>query len=153
MASVREKSTVEAKELNIQPAEALPGLVDDIMVTGRPKKQFDAEIRRKIEEYALNNCHLDTIALALDISKTTLVRRFGTIIKKKRAEGRINLRANQTKLSKHNPAMAIFLGKNELNQVDKQEILQTTDKPKSLSADDIRELQGYAERVMKMRGN
>ena len=88
----------------------------------RPKKQFPADIIHKIEEYALNNCHIDTIALALDMSKTTLTRRFGSFIKQKRAEGRVNLRSNQVHLSKTQAAMAIFLGKNELDQVDKQVI-------------------------------
>ncbi len=93
----------------------------------RPKRVFTDEEVQKIEEYASNNCHLDTIAMALGIAKTTLVRRYGTIIEKKRAEGRIKLRQNQVDLSKNNPAMAIFLGKNELNQVDRQEIKQTGD--------------------------
>ena len=88
----------------------------------RPKRTFSAEEVQKIEEYALNNCHIDTIALALNIAKNTLIRRYGTFIKKKRAEGRVRLRGYQVDLAENNPAMAIFLGKNELNQTDKQVI-------------------------------
>lgn len=90
----------------------------------RPKRQFSDEIIQEIETMALNNCHFDTIAIALEIPLTSLKRRFGRFIRQKRAEGRVKLRANQVKLSVNHPAMAIFLGKNELNQVDKQ-IIQT----------------------------
>ena len=89
----------------------------------RPKRQFTDEEKQKIDTMASNNCHMDTIALALEIPLTTLVRRFGRIIKRKRAQGRIELRAKQVKLADNHPAMAIFLGKNELGQVDKQTIV------------------------------
>lgn len=92
----------------------------------RPKREFTDEETQKIEEYALNNCHFETIALALEIPVNTLKRRFGRFIKQKRAEGRIRLRGYQTDLAKNNPAMAIFLGKNELGQTDKQLIEQRT---------------------------
>ncbi|KKK68417.1 hypothetical protein LCGC14_2944240, partial [marine sediment metagenome] len=54
------------------------------------------------------------------------------------------LRQTQVKLSKTQAAMAIFLGKNELNQTDKQEI---TDKPIDsipLTVDEIKELKRLA---------
>ena len=88
----------------------------------RPKKKFTDEMMREIEQMATDNCHVDTIAMALGIAKQTLVRRFGTFITQKRAKGRTDLRRTQRKLANSNPAMAIFLGKNELNQSDKQEI-------------------------------
>ena len=90
----------------------------------RPKRVFTNEEVQQIDIMASNNCHMDTIALALEIPLTTLVRRFGRIIKQKRAQGRIELRAKQVKLANNHPAMAIFLGKNELGQVDKQ-IIET----------------------------
>jgi hypothetical protein len=95
-------------------------------MAGRPKRQFSVEEKQLIEEYALDNCHIDTISLALGIAKNTLIRHYGTFIKKKRAEGRVRLRGYQTKLAKSNPAMAIFLGKNELDQTDKQIIVDET---------------------------
>lgn len=49
----------------------------------RPKRVFSANEKELIEEYALNNCHIDTIALALNIAKNTLIRHYGTFIKQK----------------------------------------------------------------------
>ena len=88
---------------------------------GRPRRVFTEEEQRRIRQLALNNCHVDTIAMALGIPKQTLVRVYGTFITQKRAEGRAELRENQRKLAKTNPAMAIFLGKNELEQTDKRD--------------------------------
>lgn len=96
-----------------------------INVGGRPKREFTDEEVAKIYDAALNNCHLDTIALALDIPKSTLDRRFGTKIRQLRAKGRMKLRSNQVRLSRLSSDMAKFLGKNELGQVDKQEIKTT----------------------------
>lgn len=91
-------------------------------MAGRPKRVFTNELKALIEQMALDNCHIDTIGLALDIPKNTLIRHFGTFIRQKRAEGRTRLRLYQVKMSKTNPAMAIFLGKNELEQEDKKTI-------------------------------
>jgi len=89
----------------------------------RPKRVFTDEIMQRIEECALNGCQNKTIANILDIPNTTLIRRFSKLLEKKRSERRNILRSNQTKMSKTQPAMAIFLGKNELGQVDKQVIV------------------------------
>lgn len=91
-------------------------------MAGRPKRQFTDEQRAQINQMALDNCHFETIAMALEIPVNTLKRHFGRFIRQKRAEGRTILRRNQVKMSKTIPAMAIFLGKNELEQSDKQEI-------------------------------
>jgi len=116
----------------------------------RPKRVFTDEEVARIYEAALNNCHLDTIALALEIPKTTLVRRFGTIIKQKRAEGRMKLRANQVKLSRHNAQMAKFLGINELEQVDKQEIKLPGTKNSQLT-DEERPAYEEAAKILRLR--
>ncbi len=86
----------------------------------RPKRIFTEEEKQRIEEYALENSHIDTIALGLGIAKNTLIRRYGTFIKRKRAEGRLALKHNQYKQAINNPTMAIWLGKQDLGQVDKQ---------------------------------
>lgn len=99
---------------------------------GRPKRQFTDEIVQRMEEMALNGCQNTTIAIALDVPKSTLVRRFGPKLRKKRCERKDLLRTNQTKLAKTFPAMAIFLGKNELGQVDKQ-VLATEPQQRELS--------------------
>ena len=92
------------------------------MPAGRPKKQFNPEQMRQIEQMAFDNCHTRTIAEAIGESQDTIKRHFASLLKKKRAEGRAALRRSQRKLAATNPAMAIFLGKNELGQADKQEV-------------------------------
>ncbi|HDY88651.1 MAG TPA: hypothetical protein ENH82_11155 [bacterium] len=91
----------------------------------RPKRQFTDEDEQQMYDYALSGCQNGTIAKLMCIAETTLTRRFGAVLKEKRAERKYNLRKNQTDQSVHNPAMAIFLGKNELGQVDKQVITTT----------------------------
>lgn len=89
---------------------------------GRPRREFTTEEIAKIEQMALDNCHLDTIAMALSIPKQTLVDNYRTFIEQKRAFGRTGLRRIQHKQAVTNPVMAIFLGKNELDQSDKKEV-------------------------------
>jgi len=86
----------------------------------RPKRQFTDEEIQKIEQYARNNCYDRTISTALDIPINTLKRRFGTKIRRWRAQGKVELHQYQRELAKTNATMAIFLGKNELGQTDKQ---------------------------------
>jgi len=93
----------------------------------RPKREFTNKDEQQMFDYALSGCQNGTIARLMCISLTTLIRRYGSLLSEKRAERKFILRDNQTKLSKHNPAMAIFLGKNELNQVDKQVIMTKTE--------------------------
>lgn len=96
----------------------------------RPKRVFTDEDEQKMFDYALAGCQNGTIATLMCIPLTTLIRRFGSLLREKRAERKFNIRNNQTNLSEHNPAMAIFLGKNELEQVDKVEVLTETKVPK-----------------------
>lgn len=89
----------------------------------RPKRVFTDKDEQQMFDYALAGCQNGTIARLMCISLTTLIRRYGSLLSEKRAERKFNLRENQTKLAKTFPAMAIFLGKNELGQVDKQTIV------------------------------
>ncbi len=91
----------------------------------RPLRKFSEEQLQSIEQMALDNCHVDTIAMALDIPKQTLVRRFGTYITQKRAEGRTLLRRAQREkaLIGKDTGMLCFLGKNELGQTDKKGVV------------------------------
>ncbi len=102
-------------------------------MAGRPKSSFSDEQVQEMSEHALAGCQNNTISTLMDIPKSTLIRHFGKLLTKKRAERKSNLRCIQTLLAASNPAMAIFLGKNELEQVDKQEIrTEAVDsKPKS----------------------
>lgn len=85
-------------------------------------KFTDKQIQH-ITSLALDGCQNNTIANITGIALTTLKRRFSKLLTKKRCERKHNLRHNQTELAKTNPTMAIFLGKNELNQQDKQVIV------------------------------
>ena len=89
--------------------------------TGRPKRKFTDEQVALMEKYALAGCQNNTIATLMDIPIETLVRRFGKLLTKKRCERKYNLRVAQNALCLTHPGMAIFLGKNELGQKDKQE--------------------------------
>ena len=89
-------------------------------MVGRPKRTFTEQEKTRIEQMALNNCNTETIANALNIPVNTLKRHFGRLLKTKRAEHRVNLRKYQMDLAKQNSQMATFLGKNVLDQTDKQ---------------------------------
>ena len=114
----------------------------------RPKRQFTDEIVQRMEEMALNGCQNTTIAIALDVPKSTLVRRFGPRLRKKRCERKDLLRTNQTRLAKTFPAMAIFLGKNELGQVDKQVIV---DEIKQRELDEAQKAEAREIAIIRLR--
>lgn len=92
-------------------------------MAGRPERKFSDEQVQQITQMALDNCHFDTIALALNIPVSTLKRHYERVIKQKRAEGRTILRRSQHEkaIIGKDTAMLCFLGKNELGQSDKQE--------------------------------
>ena len=108
--------------------------------------RFTDEQKQEIERLALNGCQNNTIANITGIALTTLKRRFGKLMTKKRCERKFNLRENQTRLAKAFPAMAIFLGKNELGQVDKQVI---TDESKQKELNEAQKAE--ARRIASIR--
>ena len=110
----------------------------------RPKRQFTTEEEQLIEEHARNNCYDRTISTALGIPIMTLKRRFGTKIRRWRAQGKVELRQCQRELAKTNAQMAQFLGKNELNQVDKQVINDERQKLPELSEEQLKALTDLA---------
>lgn len=79
-------------------------------------------------------CTKEEIAGVFECSEDTIERwckrtyhmNFADVFKKECAHGKISLRRNQFKLSEKNAAMAIFLGKNYLNQKDAVECEDTT---------------------------
>ena len=89
----------------------------------RPKRVFTDEEQAIIANYALDGGKNNTIASALSIPVNTLTNRFSGLLKEYRAYRKLKLARNQTRQSVTSPQMAIFLGKNELGQVDKQEIV------------------------------
>lgn len=77
----------------------------------------------EVIKYALAGCYDKTIARLTGIPETTLKRRCGVLISKKRAERKYNIREAQDKAVKAGvPAVLIFLGKNELGQTDRQDL-------------------------------
>lgn len=84
------------------------------------KREID---EKEVAKYALAGCYDKTIARLTGIPETTLKRRCGDLISKKRAERKYNLRlAQNNAASSGNPALLIFLGKNELDQKDRKDI-------------------------------
>jgi hypothetical protein len=89
---------------------------------GKPKRVFTPAQIKKMNTLALNGCQNNTIASIMDIPLQTLVDNFRGVLTKKRAERKNTLRKHQMKAAKNgNPALLIFLGKNELGQKDKRE--------------------------------
>ena len=92
-------------------------------MAGKPKIMWTDEQIKQIEQMALDNCHVETIARTLGTTDETIKAHFSPLIKQKRAEGRALLRRSQRDkavISK-DTGMLCFLGKNELEQTDKQE--------------------------------
>jgi len=88
---------------------------------GRPKIIIDYGLVKRLGSIMATQVEIASI---LDVSVRTLQRdeEFCRMYKKGLENGKISLRQKQYKLAETNAAMAIFLGKNYLNQKDKQDI-------------------------------
>lgn len=93
----------------------------------RPRKEIN---QKQFESLCAIQCTEEEIAAVLDVNTDTLEkwvkktyngRRFSEVFNEKRAGGKASLRRNQWKLSETNPTMAIWLGKQYLDQTDKRE--------------------------------
>ena len=99
---------------------------------GRPKVKMDWS---KFEVGCSLLATQDELCGILNVSPDTLSRRvkekygvtFAEYIKKSGSLTKVSLRRNQFNMSKTNVAMAIFLGKNYLGQMDKQEFFGLED--------------------------
>ena len=93
---------------------------------GRKRIEIDYE---EFEKLCSIQCTLDEVAEWFKVSPDTIERRikefyginFADAFKKYSSKGKISLRRNQFALSRTNAAMAIWLGKQYLNQKDKFE--------------------------------
>lgn len=86
----------------------------------RPRKVIDPEMVRQL---AMIQCSLDEMAAVLKCERTTLHRRFATVIEKGREEGKSSLKRSQYKLAMAgNATMLIWLGKQHLGQTDKSTV-------------------------------
>jgi hypothetical protein len=92
----------------------------------RPRKNIDMAQFKKLCELS---CTLTEIAGFFEVSEDTIERwclremkeSFAECFKRHNARGKISLRRYQFKMAEHNPAMAIWLGKQYLGQTEKIE--------------------------------
>lgn len=111
---------------------------------GRPQKEID---QTQFEKLCGMMCTLVDIAGFFNCSEDTIERwckrtyneTFAETFKKHSAMGKISLRRYQFELAKKSAAMAIFLGKNYLGQVDSQQIEAKSDGQLADLIDGLRE--------------
>lgn len=104
------------------------------MGRGRPKIVIDEKLFKKLcglfctkEEIAgVFECSEDTIERWC---KSTYRMNFAEVYKKESAMGKMSLRRNQFKLSEKSAAMAIWLGKQYLGQVENPDMSDPNDDP------------------------
>ena len=91
------------------------------MPAGRPKKEIDYDT---VEKLAHIFCTQEEIATFLDLSASKLQHdeKFLQVFKKGREGAKMSLRRIQFKLAEKNAGMAIFLGKNYLDQKDNRDL-------------------------------
>ena len=77
---------------------------------------------KRMDRMAKDQCKHRTIAEALGVGREALRTHYLPRLLKKGAEGREELQADQRRMQKKQPSVAIFRGKNYLGQTDKQEI-------------------------------
>jgi AraC-like DNA-binding protein len=87
--------------------------------TGRPRAKVDAA---QVEELASIFCSLAEIAAVVNCSVSTIQRRFAQAVEKGRERGKESLKRAQWKkaVTDGNPTMLIWLGKQHLDQKDRQ---------------------------------
>lgn len=98
----------------------------DHLVTGRKEKEIDVNIIKKLAQI---NCTNIEIAAVLEISVSTLTRRFNDLIKTSREIGKSSLRRVMWKkaINDENVTMLIWLSKNLLNYSDKHVVESVSD--------------------------
>lgn len=85
---------------------------------GRPKKEIDED---RVAEMAYDGASNREIAAILGVTEDTIRKRFPAILTKQRARRRLDLRiAQRAAAINGNAALLIWLGKQELGQVDRQ---------------------------------
>ena len=95
---------------------------------GRPKIEINWEV---FDTYCALQCTLREIAHVLGCSEDTIERRvreqkgmsFAEYFNRKRVVGLMSLRRYGFEMAKKHPAVWIFMAKNWLNMVDKQEVI------------------------------
>jgi len=91
----------------------------------RPVKKLTKYQLKRMGELALAGCKNNTIASIMGLDKNLIPQRadLKALVTKKRAERMYRLRKAQNEsVEKGNPALLIFLGKNELGQTDNKNL-------------------------------
>lgn len=110
------------------------------MVAGRPKKEIDQKI---FENLCALQCTEVEICSCFDVSdktlngwcKRTYGKNFSEVFRRKREKGKISLRRTQFKLAEKSATMALWLGKQYLNQRDNVDV--TVSDAKGIALDEL----------------
>lgn len=114
---------------------------------GRPLADID---KKKFEKLCGLQCTLLEIADFFGVNKDTINafckreydgKTFSEVFAQKRATGRISLRRSQFKLAEKNATMAIWLGKQYLDQKDRIEVDETF----KISEEDIKSIEAMMD--------
>jgi len=89
---------------------------------GRPPIEYTPEQIAQIEQMAETQCKDATIAEALGLDVKTFQKHNSKFTRQKRAQGKATIYANQYRMAQNQPVMAIWLGKQHLEQADKAEL-------------------------------
>lgn len=110
------------------------------MMAGRPKKEIDQKI---FENLCALQCTEVEICSCFDVSdktlngwcKRTYGKNFSEVFRQKREKGKISLRRTQFKLAEKSATMALWLGKQYLNQRDNVDV--TVSDAKGIALDEL----------------
>lgn len=109
-------------------------------MAGRPKKEIDQKI---FENLCALQCTEVEICSCFDVSDKTLNgwckrvygKNFSEVFRQKREKGKISLRRTQFKLAEKSATMALWLGKQYLNQRDNVDV--TVSDAKGIALDEL----------------
>lgn len=89
---------------------------------GRPPNIYTNDQLEFIDKMALVQARDYTIAEAMGMEAKEFSRHFAKRTRQKRAEGKLAIHENQYEMAKKQPVMAIWLGKQHLEQSDKAQV-------------------------------
>lgn len=113
---------------------------------GRPKKQIDPEVLKKL---CAIHCSWDEISDIMQVDRRTLERRFAQAIQEGRSQGKMSLRRKRYEVAMNgNVPMLIWLSKQILGETDKMEH-QGGDRPQVVVIDKLQDGVSVGETVIQ----